>query len=272
MSSQNYIELIEKTMRVIEAVQNSGADATLSSISARVGLVKSSTYRILFTLKELGYLEKAASGRYMTTSKLATLTHTPGFRPSLISISRPHLKELAEGLQEAAWLAEWRNGSVIMIDVAEGPHILHLSLNIGDLCPLHASALGKAIAAYLSPPELEVVLGEGKLPRYTSRTISTRRELQAHLTAVRREGCSLNDGETADEAFVFGAPIFDSVGTAFAAVSVTASSVRCSGAKRKSIINGVKSTASAISQDLLAVRYTALFRLGNAETRITLGG
>ena len=244
----------------------------LSVIAGRVGFVKSSTYRILFTLTKLGYLEKTASGNYMTTAKLSALTHTPGFRPSLISIGRPHLKELSRKLQESAWLAEWRNGSVILIDVAEGPQHLDLSLNIGDLCPLHASALGKAIAAYLSPPELDLVLGEGKLPRYTSRTISTRRELQAHLTAVRRDGCSVNDGETADLALVFGAPVFDSVGTAFAAISITAPTIRCSGAKRRAMIAGVKSTAAAISQNLLSMRYTAFFRLSNAENRIALGG
>jgi DNA-binding IclR family transcriptional regulator len=161
---------------------------------------------------------------------------------------------------------------VILIDAAEGPSHLHLSLNIGDLCPLHASALGKAIAAYLSPPELDLVLGEGKLPRYTSRTISTRRELQNHLTAVRRDGCSVNDGETAEGALVFGAPIFDAVGTAFAAISITASSDRCPLSKRRAMIAGVKSAAAAITQDLASLHYTALFRLSNAENRITIGG
>ena len=272
MPSNNFVELVEKTMRVVEAVHSAGRDATLSEVVKRVRLVKSSTYRILFTLTQMGYLEKTDAGNYVTTSKLSALTHTPGVRPSLISLSRPHLQELRRKVQESTWLAEWRNGSVILIDAAEGPHLLQLSLNIGDLCPLHASALGKAIAAYLSPPELDLVLGEGKLPRYTSRTISTRRELQAHLTAVRRDGCSVNDGETAEGALVFGAPIFDAVGTAFAAISITASSVRCQVTKRRAMIAGVKAAAAAISQDLMSLRYTAFFRLSNVENRLALGG
>ncbi|HEY7209007.1 MAG TPA: IclR family transcriptional regulator [Bryobacteraceae bacterium] len=271
MSSTNFVELVEKTMRTIDAVHQTGREATLSAIAARVGLVKSSTYRILFTLTQLGYLEKTESGSYMTTAKLSALTHTPGFRPSLISISRPHLQELRRKLQESVWLAEWRNGCVIMIDVAEGPFLLPLSLNIGDLCPLHASALGKAIAAYLSPPELDLVLGDGKLPRYTVRSISTRKELQNHLTAVRRDGYSINDGETAEGAFIIGAPVFDSIGTAFAAVSITAAA-QSSSAKRKAMIGGVKAAAAAISEDLSALHYTALFRLSNAENRAAAVG
>jgi IclR family transcriptional regulator, pca regulon regulatory protein len=64
MSSTSFVELVEKTMRVLEAVHDIGSEASLSAVAARVGLVKSSTYRILFTLTQMGYLEKSDSGTY----------------------------------------------------------------------------------------------------------------------------------------------------------------------------------------------------------------
>jgi len=65
-------------------------------------------------------------------------------RPSLIGIARPRLQEMCAKLRESAWLAEWRNGTVLMIDVAESSsHALQLALNLGDRCPLHASALAR---------------------------------------------------------------------------------------------------------------------------------
>ena len=59
MAARNHIELIEKTFRVLEAIADSESGLTLSTLAARSSLVKSSTFRILFTLGELGYVEKS---------------------------------------------------------------------------------------------------------------------------------------------------------------------------------------------------------------------
>lgn len=272
MAARNYIELVEKTMRVLEAIGDTDRALVLTEIAKRVGLVKSSTFRILFTLTELGYIEKVdGNGAYAATPRLIALARVPASHPSLVSVARPRLQELCRRLRESAWLAEWRNGSVIMIDVAETSHALRLSLNVGDPCPLHASALGKAIAAHISPGELRSVLGGGRLPRYTGRTISSRRELAQHLLTVRRTGCSVNEEETILGALAIGAPVFDFDGRAFAAISVTAPTARCSELKRQSMIGEVKRAASAISDSLSRVHFRATIRPGSEIQARTYG-
>jgi IclR family acetate operon transcriptional repressor len=258
MPARNYIELIEKTFRVLEAIADSDNGLTLSALSAQSELVKSSTFRILYTLAELGYVQKRDwKGTYTVTSKLIRLARSPSHHPSLVKIAHGRLAELSRKLDESAWLAEWRNGSVIMIDVAEASHPLHLYLNVGDRCPVHASALGKAIAAHLPPRELMTILGKARLVRFTDRTLTSRQALRAQLARVRHEGYALNDEETILGAVALAAPIFDSLGKAFAAVSVTAPTARCNEAKRAMIIAAVKRTGDAISQDLMSLRYEA---------------
>ena len=58
MAARNYIELVEKTLRVLESLGDSTAGIKLGELAGRVGLVKSSVFRILFTLNKLGYVEK----------------------------------------------------------------------------------------------------------------------------------------------------------------------------------------------------------------------
>ena len=124
MPARNYIELIEKTFRVLEAIADSESGRTLSGLAASSGLVKSSTFRILFTLSALGYVEKVDStGAYTATPRLLGLARSPSRRSSLINIAGPRLVKVCKKLHESAWLAEWRNGSVIMVDVAEDPHL-----------------------------------------------------------------------------------------------------------------------------------------------------
>jgi DNA-binding IclR family transcriptional regulator len=273
MAARNYIELVEKTLRVLESLGESEEGIPLGVLAARVGLVKSSVFRILFTLNKLGYVEKVSpEGVYASTHRLQALARKPVRRPGLIGIARPRLQELCTKLHESAWLAEWRNGTVIMIDVAESfSHALQLALNVGDRCPLHASALGKVIAAHLSRAELEFVLGKERLARYTERSVSSRKALLAQFALIRRDGYGVNDEETIRGALAIGAPVFDSTGRAFAAVSVTAPTARCFPAIKREMISETIRVASVISEELAQAAFVANFRMTGSETEKTYG-
>src|SRR6266513_3816333 len=108
--ARNHIELVEKTMRVLEIIGAQGGCMPLADVAARAGLVKSSAFRILFTLVELGYVEKAlGNGTYAATLKLRALGWVTGAQPpSLITIVKAHLQQARDRLCESAWLAELR--------------------------------------------------------------------------------------------------------------------------------------------------------------------
>ena len=148
-------------------------------------MVKSSVFRILYTLRELGYVEQRGRGSYCLTAKMFALASRSAIRHSLIEVAHPHLTHLRDSLNESAWLAEWRGGRAILVDVAEARHKLRLLLSIGDPCPLHASALGKSIAAFLRPEALATVLGTEALTSFTGRTITDRAQLLRELAKVR---------------------------------------------------------------------------------------
>src|SRR5882762_9334172 len=120
MSARNHIDLTVKTMCVLESLVESAEGASLKDIAARVGLVKSSVFRILFTLKEIGYVEQISeSGQYRLTFKTTGLVRRSVDRPTLLNIARPRLIHLRDELQESAWLAEHRRHGVVLIDVVE---------------------------------------------------------------------------------------------------------------------------------------------------------
>jgi DNA-binding IclR family transcriptional regulator len=251
MSARNHIDLTVKTMSVLESLVESAEGADLKDIAARVGLIKSSVFRILFTLKEVGYVEQVGeSGRYRLTFKTTGLVRRCSERLTLSRLARPHLVKLRDRLQESAWLAEQRRHGIVLIDALEVSHPLKLSFNVGDLCPIHATALGKAIAAYLPREQVDALLPKGKLPKLTSRTLVRRSQLRAELLRVRRRGYAINDEETIEGAILVGAPLFDSAGKVFAGISVSAPTARCSPRKRREIVEQVLAASRAISREL----------------------
>jgi DNA-binding IclR family transcriptional regulator len=257
MSTNNHIELIEKSMRILEVLAKEEVPLDLKDLTARVDMVKSSVFRILYTLRELGYVEQRGRGSYCLTAKMFALASRSAIRHSLIEVAHPHLTHLRDSLNESAWLAEWRGGRAILVDVAEARHKLRLLLSIGDPCPLHASALGKSIAAFLRPEELATVLGTEALASFTDRTITDRAQLLRELAKVRACGLATNEEETIEGAILVGAPIFDSRGNVFAAVSLSCPTARCTLQKRSDMVALVREASRSISQQLADLGFRA---------------
>src|ERR1700744_2913581 len=229
MPAKNHIDLVIKTMLVLEALANTEHGKALKQIAEEVGLVKSSVFRILFTLKSAGYVEQPeANGIYRLTLKTAGLSRRNAYGLGLIGIARPHLLRMREELDESVALAERRASSVVLIDVVETSHPLRLSFHIGNDCPIHATALGKAVAAFLSPSEFRAMLDSQKLDQYNRHTKTKMRDLKLDLERTRRAGYSLNDQETVAGAFIVGAPIFDALSSVCGSVSVNIPTARCS--------------------------------------------
>lgn len=256
MPARNHIDLTVKTMSVLESLVHSAEGVSLKELSQRVGLVRSSLFRILFTLKELGYVEQVSeNGLYRLTFKTTGLVRRSIGGLTLSKVARPHLIDLRDRVQESVWLAEQRRHGIVLIDVVEASHPLKLSFDVGDLCPVHATSLGKVIAAYMAPEQLEALLPKGRLPKFTSHTLTSRTQLMAELERVRQQEYAVNAEETILGAIVVGAPVFDSLGKVFAGISVSAPTARCSPKKRRELIDQVVATSRAITDDLRDAAY-----------------
>jgi len=191
-----------------------------------------------------------ANGVYRLTLKTAGLSRRNSNRLGLATVARPYLVKLRDKLDESVALAERRGNSIILIDVIETSHPLRLNIHIGDDCPIHATAIGKAVAAFLSPKELAALLSDSKLAHYTEHTYTKLRDLKLDLARTHKTGCSFNNEETVAGAFIVGAPIFDSRLSVCGALSVNIPTARCSAARKKQLIASVIAVGKCISMDL----------------------
>jgi DNA-binding IclR family transcriptional regulator len=122
-------------------------------------------------------------------------------------------------------------------------------LEVGAQLPIHASALGKAILAYLPSSVLDDLTAE-PLPRLTSRMLSAR-ELRAQFESIRERGvASERDEAILGEAGV-AAPIFDHSGHAVGAVGVVGDTERIvPRGPAKGLVAAVAEAAAGISREL----------------------
>jgi DNA-binding IclR family transcriptional regulator len=80
---------------------------------------------------------------------------------------------------------------------------------IGGTCFIHASSLGKAIAAYLSEREVREIVAQAGLPKLTRFTKTSLDELWADLRLTREQGYAINAGEMEENLHAVSVPLFN---------------------------------------------------------------
>jgi DNA-binding IclR family transcriptional regulator len=252
----HYITLIGKVVRVIETLQEAPDGLPLQAIAARTGYVKSSIHRILLSLKQHGYVQQdQAGGAYRLGLKFLRIGRSVNRGVSLVQAARTHLRELQAAFDETAYLAVLRADRAIFVDVQETTKDLRLVGPIGAEVHFHATAAGKAIAAWLPPAGRTALLERLPLVRLTARTITSRSALEAEWTRARRSGVAMNQEETIVGAVFFAAPIFDAESQICGAISVGSPRARYAAPLGKAVAEALKASCQRLSEALTSAAY-----------------
>jgi IclR family acetate operon transcriptional repressor len=225
MPTNNYISVVDKAMRVLEALRGK-REVPLGEIASSTGLIKSSTFRVLFTFERLGYVEKSAGGRYALTARLARLTSDDRPSPDLGNLAEPFMAELLRRFRETVNLGVLDGGEVLYIRVQESSHAFRLAAHAGMRSPVHSTALGKCLLCCLPRQEIETILKKHPLCAITPRTIRDRPTFYRELAGVRSRGYAIDNQEDSRGARCLAAPIFTPAGEVSAALSISGPAAR----------------------------------------------
>jgi DNA-binding IclR family transcriptional regulator len=101
---------------------------------------------------------------------------------------------LAMRANEAVRVGALHGESVLIVHHVFRPDSTLQILEVGEMLPLHATALGKAVLAYL-PAGVQTDLIGDELRKLTGHTLDTRTALKRELASVRKRGYALEREE-----------------------------------------------------------------------------
>ncbi|MGA7626082.1 MAG: IclR family transcriptional regulator, partial [Candidatus Acidiferrales bacterium] len=194
-----------------------------------------------------GYLIRAEGGKYLIGPKLSQMGARVDHRATLQAVSRPILSELWKSTRETVNLATLDQGSVLYIEVLESPHEFRLSSRVGTRRSLHATGLGKALAAFLHEKHREQILSGLNFQAVTPNTIKNLVQFRQELEKVRRNGYAVDDEEATLGARCVSAPILGSDGEAIGAISVSGPTTRVGREQVDALAAAVVHAANTIS-------------------------
>ncbi len=216
-----FLRVVEKAFRVLETVAQAETGVRVSDLARALGQPKATIYRILFTLQELGYVRQDSRTRaYVSTAHAASLTQDRA-NETLRQLAAPHMKRLLGRFEQTVNLAIFDRDRVFYIDILPGLRSIRMEATPMTYAPMHSTAVGKAILAFLEPEEVQRILKARSLEKYTRATITAVPLLLKYLKRARTKGYAVDNQETEIGARCVAAPIFNAHGLPIAAISVS---------------------------------------------------
>ncbi|MDX6297155.1 MAG: hypothetical protein QOI51_1012 [Nocardioidaceae bacterium] len=246
------IQSVDRAIRVLTALQGARR-MSLSELSARLDLAPSTTHGIVRTLVEHGMVvQEHGSSRYQLGPAVLRLGNVYLDTLELRSKAIPWAEDLARRTRLAVRTGVLLLDDVVIIHHEARPDGSRQMPEVGIVIPVHASALGKAMLAFL-PDDEERVVGSGSLRSMTGETITSARGLREQLAEVRSSGIAVEQDEAVLGEGSLASPVFDASDTAVGAIGVVIQSGNA--ADRRDAGDAVRETARAISRELGAAAW-----------------
>lgn len=242
---------LERGLRVLSAVATRSGASSLVEVARRTGLHRSTAHHLLQALVGMGFLRQDPTSRgYEPTAQLFQLTGQSWTLELLAEIAKPFVAELARRSEEGASLAAYRDGVVIIIAKRDSDSPVRVVQDLGTQRPVHATAVGKAILAWLPDAERAGLLAGAPFERFTPRTLVDREALEREVARIRTAGHALDDEEHVEGIRCIAAPVFGSAGRIVASLCVLGPKNRMTRRKIRDLKRPLSSVARALSERL----------------------
>lgn len=219
------VQVLERAAQMLRTLSAEPKGLTPIELADRVGLPRSTAYRIVGTLVSEGFVRAAPGGKLSIGPGLISIA-TAG-RRDLRHEAAPYLEKLSHELHETVELVVLDGGEALFTNQFVSSRSLRVVAQVGDRFPLFCTACGKALLAELTPAEA-LRLIPARLEQFTPHTNLDRAHLLAELGDVRATGVAYDHQEHTIGVSAVGAAIRDAAG-ALAALTVVMPAARLEG-------------------------------------------
>lgn len=170
--------------------------ARLADISDALGWPRSSTHNLVGTLLDLGYLyEPLQRGGYYPSPRWRTVIDAIGEGDPLPEALPGLVRSIMEATGETTAVGSAIGGKVTLLEVAETDQPLRYFAGVGSTVPIHASSVGRAILAQMTPRERRALYKRLAFESYGPTTPTSADVVEEELAAARARGYHRSNSE-----------------------------------------------------------------------------
>ncbi len=207
--SQYFSKTLEKGLKILNLFDRDHQHRSLSEMSRLTGINKTSTYRLVNTLVQMGYLRKSAKNKSLRLGPRAfVLGHHFFHGFDIFQSVKPIIDKTFLEQRVSIDSALLHRHTLISLYRREMPNLIYFRLPL-IMDELYARAMGKAVLAKLDREEVSNILGRTHIKKHTPQTIFDKEALAKDIELTRARGYSINNEEYVEGLICIGAPLMN---------------------------------------------------------------
>ncbi|WP_158542745.1 IclR family transcriptional regulator [Phytoactinopolyspora halophila] len=220
-----HIQSVERAIAILELLARDEW-AGVTDVGNALGVHKSTAFRLLNTLESRGLAERNLhTGKYRLGFGLVHLAHAVTVEHDVTRQAQVGCEWLAQNSEETVTLSVLEANESVTIDQILSTSTVASRSWLGRRTPLHCTAPGKVLLAYLGEEEREEIIA-GPHERYTDYTILDPQQLREEIERVRAHAYATTYEEFEDELSAAASPVYSTDGSVVAAIGLSGPSYR----------------------------------------------
>lgn len=243
---QRRIQSIEVGFRLIRVLEQAGTKLPLKDLAARASMVPSKAHLYIVSFVQLGLIVQDPLTTRYGLGPYAVHLGLAGIRQlDVVEVAREPMEELEERTGVAVYLSIWGNRGPTIVIKLDKALKAPISIRVGYVLPLMATATGRVFLAHLPKSETAPVLKyEGPI------ALDLRARAKKSIESVRRYGVAFSDGRHYQGLSALSAPVLDHAGSLAASITLLGFQQHMDLDPSGPMAKALRATAQAISASL----------------------
>ncbi|MCZ2720107.1 IclR family transcriptional regulator [Marinomonas sp. 15G1-11] len=217
-NSDYHVPALSRGLQIIEMFDKENRVLNTQDFADSLGVSASSTYRIVQTLLDMGYLQKVTRNAYELGPQVVSRGFAFLAGRDLVDIAAPHLNELRDNTSISCHLGIRDGLETVYIYRSQASQRLSVNIPLGSRLPCHTNAMGRVLLQQLSDIELNAMYQSLQLDLYPGPHPQSLPELKQLLRKEWAQGFSSN---RSDNATAIAVPITNYLGKTIAAINIS---------------------------------------------------
>ena len=212
---------LEKMLDILDLFEEERLHWTPEQMMARLGCTRSTLYRYLRVLSNVGLVTALPDVGYTLGPRIAELDYEMRSSDPLITNGRPLLLAVVKEIAGVGLLCRFYKDRVLCVHQEASAGAIRSGYERGRAMPVARGAASRIILAHLKPARLSLLYGSQAREFSQVGLGDSIEQVQANLLRIRKQGYCMSRGEVTAGVVGVAAPVFDSEGEIIGSLSIT---------------------------------------------------
>lgn len=208
-----------KGFDILDLITRERPEISANIVATELGINAGTAHRFLLTLEKAGVLASYKRGYFGLTQKLEELGRLALETNPLVGLIQPLIEDASQKLNESVMACRLGRKGPVCITVANSDRSVSVSVRVGTVLEMHASAQGKIWLSSMSDRDLSLWLEDYSAARQNDETFIKPDDLLNEINQIRTQGYALNRGESEPDIGAVSVPVYNASGDLIATLS-----------------------------------------------------